>query len=115
MKMLIIMVTLVTSLTSFTASANEVSSKVTMLPIASILGPFISSYYAGLTTSGKECDVMVCKEANQVVQDTLGYLQNGELSVYLNQKIKDIQSLDSSLSEVEALEILVSRSVEILK
>lgn len=115
MKALIIMLTLTTAL-SFTANANEMATDVTLSPIRLILAPFVISTTGGMTTSGKECEVIVpCKEAGQIVEDTQNYLQSGELTVYLSQKIKDVQSTDESLSEVEALEVLVTKSVEILK
>lgn len=115
MKTLIVMLTLATSLSSFSVNANEAVADVLLSPIRLILAPFAISTTGGMTTSGKECELMVCKEAGQIVEDTQNYLQSGELTVYLSQKIKDVQSTDESLSEVEALEVLVTNSVEILK
>ncbi|MDO9181160.1 MAG: hypothetical protein Q7U04_02065 [Bacteriovorax sp.] len=115
MKTLIIMLTLTTSLSSLTVRANERVADVLLSPIRLILAPFAVSTTGGMTTSGKECELVVCKEAGQIVEDSQDYLQTGELTVYLGQKIKDIQSTDESLSEVEALEFLVKRAVEILK
>jgi hypothetical protein len=53
-------------------------------------------------------------EAEQVIRDSQDLAQTGELSVFLNQKIKELQSQDNSLSEQDALDQLIAVSEAIL-
>lgn len=113
MKKLFIMMTLMTSISSFNAGAGEVVGMV--LGGGTVLVSAVASTSGVLTSLGLECNFMVCKEANQVIEDTQIYSQTGELSVFLNQKIKDVQTLNNEFSEEEALDLLVSNSLAILK
>ena len=49
--------------------------------------------------------VNLCKV--QILNDYNDMLQTGEASVFLSQKIKEVQTLDNDLSDFEALDILI--------
>ncbi|MBC7713416.1 MAG: hypothetical protein H7177_08755 [Rhizobacter sp.] len=112
MKKLMIMITLGTTLASFNANALQAIA-------ASYAVASLAMTSLGVTSSVKGLDCTLgqgaCKEAAQVIEDTQNYQQSGQLSAFLSQKIKDIQSLDSSVSDEEALDALTSVSAQMLK
>lgn len=55
------------------------------------------------------------KEAAQVINDSQEYIQSGNITAFLAQKISDIQAQDSSVSESESVDALISVSEQILK
>ncbi len=55
------------------------------------------------------------QEAALIINDSQEYMQSGIMTSFLTQKIKDIQAQDSSVSDQDALDALVSVSEQILK
>jgi hypothetical protein len=111
MKKLMIMLTLTTSLASFSASALEAIAGTYLVGTAAMASLGVTSSVKGLDcTLGQGA----CKEATQVLADTQDYLQSGELSAFLAEKIKFIQVEDKSVSEQEALDALNAASLKIL-
>lgn len=87
--------------------------------LQAIAGTYISgslgaSTIGGMTTSGKECEIIVCKEALQVLNDGQNYIQSGKMSAFLAEKIKNIQSVNVELSDEEALDALIQDAESIL-
>lgn len=78
-------------------------------------GSLIFSTVGGMTTAGKECEIMVCKEAVQVVNDAQNYLQTGEISIFLALKLNETQLSHESLSEIEALDLVIENALTVLK
>lgn len=74
-----------------------------------------ASTIGGMTTSGKECEIIVCKEATQVLEDSQNYIQSGEMSAFLSGKVRDVQAAYSEMSEGEALDALIQDAELILK
>jgi hypothetical protein len=95
MKKLIAIATLALSVNAFSASFVGT----TLLPTQSLA---LSS-------------VSTSKEAAQVINDSQELIQSGKMTAFLGQKIKDIQAQDSSVSDSEALDALLSVSEHILK
>lgn len=54
-------------------------------------------------------------KAQVLLNDTQEAMQSGKISVFLAQQIKEVQSVDSEVSEFEAIEILAAEATEILK
>jgi len=46
-------------------------------------------------------------EATQVINDSQEFMQSGVISVFLNQKINEIQNLDQDLSLEDAIDLIV--------
>jgi hypothetical protein len=97
MKKLIAIATLALSVNAFSASFVGT----TLLPTQSL---------TSVSTSGN-----VQNEAAQVINDSQELIQSGKMTAFLGQKIKDIQAQDSSVSDSEALDALLSVSEHILK
>lgn len=74
-----------------------------------------ASTIGGMTTSGRECEIIVCKEASQVLEDSQGYIQSGEMSAFLAGKVKNVQAVYTEMSEAEALDALITDAELILK
>lgn len=74
-----------------------------------------ASTIGGMTTSGKECEIIVCKEATQVLEDGQSYIQSGEMSAFLSGKVRDVQAVYTEMSDGEALDALISDAELILK
>lgn len=55
------------------------------------------------------------KQAAQIINDSQELLQTGKMTVFLSEKIKAIQAQDNSLSDSEALDILIDVSENFLK
>lgn len=87
----------------------------TLLMIASF-SLSLNAFAFSSTDWGLLCDqTWDQKEVAQVNNDYQGFIQFGRLSPFLEQKIKDIQSQDSLVSEQEALDILISYSESLSK
>ena len=73
----------------------------------------------GLGTSSSGADCMLgqarCKAAVQILDDSQEFFQNGNMSLLLSEKVKQLQELNESLSEEQAVDELVAMSLEILK
>jgi hypothetical protein len=114
MKNLAVLFTLACSLVSFSANSLEVTKEIVIMPFASLAGTTLG--FAS-TSNGVDCTLGQggCKLAMQVVADSQEYFQSGTLSAFLSEKIKNIQAQDKSASDEEALDALISVSLEILK
>ena len=66
------------------------------------------------TTFSPTASTLRHKEAAQVVMDVQEFMATGTLSIELEKKINDQLSLNESLSEEEALELLLSEAEMIL-
>jgi hypothetical protein len=112
MKKLFITLSVLTALTSFNANALEAIGVIYGVSSvsASVVGTLSTIY-------GPDCVVGQgpCKEAVQVIADAQDYMQSGKVSTFLGQKIKEIQTSDSSLSAEEALDVLTASAAVFLK
>lgn len=99
MKKLIALTVLTLSVNTFAASFVGT----TLLPTESL----------ALTTAASSGNPQ--KQAALIINDTQEYMQSGVMTPFLSQKIKDIQAQDSSVSDQEALDALVSVSEQILR
>ena len=105
---------LITLLITFSFTVQ--SAEVTKPTGATIMSPFGSSamlVILSASSSGKSCEFMVCKEAAAVLLDAEEYAQSGKLTLFLNQKIKDLQSAEE-LSIEESIDILVEQAQAVL-
>lgn len=110
MKNTLVLLALTTSILSVNTHASQA------IMATEVLGSIGMSTIGGLTSSGKECGtVVVCREAVQIINDSQNYQQTGKLSMFLDEKIKDTQASNESLSEAEALDSLISDALVILK
>ncbi|MEA9355879.1 hypothetical protein SHI21_06695 [Bacteriovorax sp. PP10] len=101
MKKLAIMCALMTTTISFQANALE-----------AIAGTYISaslglSTIGGMTSSGKECQIMVCKRSEQIVLDAQDYYASGKMSEFLATSVKELKETAGDISDDEAVDILV--------
>lgn len=99
MKRLIVLAILALSSNAFSASF-----------VGTTLLPIQLSALSSLSTAGAPL-----KEAAQVINDSQDLLQSGIKSAFLAQKISDVQAQDESISESEALDLLISVSEQLLK
>lgn len=98
MKILIAIISIFATANSFAASLNDSSAVTTVLP-----------YATSATT------VTLPKlQAAIVLNDAQEAMQSGKISTFLAQKIKDIQSSNSTMSESDALEVVIADAQEIL-
>ncbi len=87
--------------------ASDIAYSVADSSVLTTAGPMLSS----ATTSGTLPD----KQAQMVLNDAQDLIQDGKMSAFLNQKIKEIQALHSDASEAEALDLLIGQAEAILK
>lgn len=99
MKSLIAVMALVVSANSFAYSIADST-------VLTSAAPFLSS----ATTSGG----LQKAEANQVINDAQELLQSGVASASLSSKIEAVRATDDSISELEAVGILVDAATAIL-
>lgn len=108
MKKIMLMITMISTLAFNNANAGEA---VVGLGIGT--GIALTFWYGGpalATTTYNSC--RSCrKEALQIVEDAQNYVQSGELSLFLGQKIKDVQTTNESLSNEEALDSLITNAL----
>ena len=95
MKTLLVLVSIIMS---GTALANSIAQTVS--------SPLLSSAVSSLGLAEKQAEI--------VLNDAQEYLLSGTASSFLDQKIKETKSLNSDLSETEALEILLQDAEKIL-
>lgn len=106
MKKMIMGMALLSTIVSMNAQAGAVAGSSLVYTSAGV----------GLVSTFAHCAESNCKlQAEQVLVDGQNYLASGEVTVYLNQKIKDIQASHPDLSAEEALEVLIDASEKILK
>lgn len=87
--------------------ASDVAYSLADSSVITTAGPMLSS----ATTSG----TLPEKQAKMVLNDAQELIQNGKMSAFLNQKIKDVQALHDDASQAEALDLLISQAEAILK
>ena len=88
---------------SLIVSANVFALNVTYAINNVLVGTTLVPVLSSATSSGvykKEQDTMLLNDAQEM-------LQNGNISIFLSQKIQEVQDLNVGLSEVEALDILI--------
>lgn len=100
MKKLIAISILALSFNAFSTSIVGTVTSATESIIASLLA----------TSSGS-----VHKEAAQLINDAQEFIQSGNMTPFLSQKIKLVESLDSGMSDLEALDALISASEKLLQ
>lgn len=96
MKSTIVMLTLILSTNLF---ANSSIYAVNNLLVGSTLIPILTS--ASVSGAYEKA------EATVLLNDAQEMLQNGNVSLFLSQKIQEVQNLNVDISEVEALDILI--------
>jgi hypothetical protein len=116
MKKILVVLLSTLSLYSFTANALEVAA--TNAP--AVLGGL--TYIATVFSIVNKCMPFDLKcvsgrkeAALQIIADSQNYAQTGELSLLIAQEISDIQKMDNSLSQDDALDTILATSFEILK
>lgn len=97
MKKIILMLTIVSSLTSLSASADPGG----VVLVGSVSASATLSYDISLHQSGG---------AFKVIEDAQDYLQSGVLSVFLAQKVREVMAA-KNLSEEEAMDDIVSSAM----
>jgi hypothetical protein len=100
MKKIIILLGLMICTNSF--ASQQISQNITWSPVAT------TAITTGQVNTGKE-------EALQIINDSQDFFQTGRLLVFLNQKIKDLQSHDLTVSDLEAVEFLTLASEQVLE
>ncbi|MBC7429326.1 MAG: hypothetical protein H7336_11980 [Bacteriovorax sp.] len=95
------------ALLSLVISANVFAYSVADSTVLASASPMLSS----ATTSGTLPD----KQAALILNDAQDLIQDGKMSSFLNQKIKEVQALHIETSESEALDLLISQAESILK
>lgn len=109
MKTALLLLTLVTSTQVFSGEmplSVAVTIDTTFLPFA------LTSVTGRFSSMSSSADYQ--KQAAQIMQDGNEYLQNGEISVYLNQNIIAVQEQNSDLSVDESVDVLMNKASEIL-
>lgn len=101
MKKLAIILALTTSTISFQANAFEALAATY---ISASLG---ASTIGGMTSSGKECQIMVCKSSVQIIADAQDYYSTGKMSEYLASEVKELKLGAGNISDDEAVDVLV--------
>ena len=87
-------------------SANTYAYSLGDSTVITAATPFLSS----ATTSGPLPE----KQAAIILNDTQEFFQSGKLSSFLAQKIKDVQAVDLSASDEEAIDRLINEAESIL-
>lgn len=100
MKKMIALLTIVISTNIFAYSLVDSTLLTSALPLLS---------------SASTSDTTPEKQAQIVLNDAQAFFQDGSLSVFLSQKIKDAQSINKGISEADALEMLINEAQAILK
>lgn len=101
MKKFAIILALTTSAISFQASALEATAA---LYVTASLG---GTTMGGMTSSGKECQIMVCKSSVQIIADAQDYYATGKMSEYLASEVKELKAGAGDISDDEAVDVLV--------
>lgn len=99
---------------TITASFNVMAAKIIQAPFATTAATTMG---LGTTSSGADCmlGLSKCKEAVQILDESQEYFQNGNMPLFLSQKVKQLQIENESLSDEQAVDELISISLEILK
>ena len=87
--------------------ASEVAYSSADSSVLTTAGPMLSS----ATTSGSIPE----KQARMLLNDAQDLIQDGKMSAFLNQKIKEIQAQDTDASESDALDLLINQAEALLK
>jgi hypothetical protein len=98
MKKAIMIITTAVSLSSFSANAMS------------------SAYFSMMSSYVQGCkDNRTCKVAVRIIEDANDYIQTGIMSALLAEKVKEIQETNKLLSEQDALDDLISISLDVIK
>ncbi|MBC7714913.1 MAG: hypothetical protein H7177_16315 [Rhizobacter sp.] len=95
------------ALLSLVISANVFAYSLADSTVLTTASPMLSS----ATTSG----TLPQKQAQQVINDAQDLIQDGKMSAFLNQKIKEIQAVHADASEADALDLLINQAESVLK
>jgi hypothetical protein len=95
------------ALLSLVISANVFAYSLGDSSVLTSASPMLSS----ATTSGTIPEKLAAKLLN----DAQDLIQNGKMSAFLNQKIKEVQTLHADTSESDALDLLIAQAELILK
>lgn len=101
MKKIAIILAMATTTISFQANALEA---IAATYISASLG---ASTVGGMTSSGKECQVVVCKRSEQIVLDAQDYYATGKMSEFLATEVQELKIGAGNISDDEAVDILV--------
>lgn len=101
MKKLAIILALTTSAFSFQANALEA---IAATYISASLG---ASTIGGMTSSGKECQVVACKSSVQIIEDAQVYYTTGKMTEYLAAEVRELKAGAGNISDDEAVDVLV--------
>jgi hypothetical protein len=99
----------VIAMLSLVISVNVFAESVTNSTALTTASPLISSASSS-TTSGTAPE----KQAVLVLNDAQEFIQSGNASAFLSQKIKEVQEANAGASESDALEMLVNEAESIL-
>jgi hypothetical protein len=100
MKSIIALLSIAFSANSFAYSAADSTVLTSAFPML-----------MSATTSG----ILPEKLAAMVLNDAQDLIQNDKMSVFLNQKIKEVQAIHKDASEEDALDLLINAAETILK
>lgn len=104
MKKLLVLASLLTSI----ASAQAMDGNMIFLVISA---PTIGTTSISMAISP---EAGWCKEARQIIADGQEYNLTGELTPYLEAKMKLVQELEADLSADEAIDMLIEGAVSVL-
>lgn len=107
MKKIICMLAISLSFASFKANAFEEVGTTIAVASTAIASYFSVRYIVCGPTP-------VCHQAHKIIQEALDYNQSGEVGMLLNQKIKELQAVDESLSNEAAIDALILNSRSLL-
>lgn len=111
MKTLLITLSLMTSIVAGQAHANsDAFSANTAAVTFSPLLPFVGTT---ATSSALSTEANVHKEALQVIKEGQEYLQSGEMSILIAQKVEQLQE-EQEMSDDEAVDSLLNQAEAIL-
>lgn len=101
MKKLAIALALTASTLSFQANALEA------LAVTYISASLGATTMGGMTSSGKECQIIVCKSSVQIIADSQEYYSTGKLTEFLAAEVTELKQSAGEISNDEAVDILV--------
>lgn len=101
MKKIAMILAMVTTTISFQANALEA------LAATYISGSLAASTFGGMTSSGKECQIMVCKSSIQIIEDAQAYYSTGKMTEFLAAEVRELKEGAGDISDDEAVDVLV--------
>lgn len=112
MKTLLLTLSLLATIVSGQAQANggQISAGAAAITLSPLL-PFVAST---ALTGMLSTDTNVHKQAEQIIKDGQEYLQTGEMTVLISQKVEQLQE-EADMSDDEAVDALMNQASDILK